>query len=103
MQFHLAHGVAINRKHPTTFLVPSRAAKKAIVEGDLVKIFIKFGPSHKPEKVKGLEGERCWVRVLSANYPEFVGMLDTIPQTMPDLEHEIAFRGENIIDIYSEE
>lgn len=65
MTITLLDGVAHHAKHPTTFPIPSDAAKAAVMKGDLVKLVFSDGTYN----------ERMWVLVTGPN----TGVLDNNP------------------------
>lgn len=75
--YELENCVAMNRKHPQTFHIPSGKEIKALKVGDYVKLI--FVPTDE-----GLLTERMWVRITEKTiHGSFVGVLDNDPVSVP--------------------
>ena len=94
IQIELMNGVEQNKKHPTSFHIPSDEKKSKIEVGDCVKV------------VDNQYGERFWVRVKEFISDELmVGEIDNklVCKQPYSLGDKIFLTMDNIIDVYDEE
>lgn len=75
--YALMNGRKEHRLHPTTFNIPSDEAIRALGPGDYVKICVRG-----PDFVKGVNGERFWVRLTDVfkvtRYLSFHGIVEQV-------------------------
>jgi hypothetical protein len=91
----LADGDQRRREHPDTWQMPSVEERRSLAIGSVVKLaFEKSGGG----------GERMWVVITDADYPQFAGTLENTPVDIPGLAHGdvIRFESRNIIDLEGE-
>lgn len=75
--YELENCVAMNRKHPDTFHIPSGIEIQALKVGDYVKLI--FVPTDED-----LMTERMWVRITGRTiHGGFIGVLDNEPVSVP--------------------
>lgn len=115
----LASGVLQNELTPTTFYLPSEAARRAVPVGYFVKITFEIADDDEEEET-GPFAERMWVEVTGTNGPYYVGRLRNQPSSFvyidPDDEKhfvdpeaplkvgdEIIFLPEHVINILGPE
>lgn len=95
MTYTLMDGVERNKKHPTTFEIPSSAEKQTLKVGEYVKLgFVIDHPDH------GVCGERMWVKITKYKAGKGEGTLDNNPMAV-ELSHGavVKFAAKNILDI----
>ena len=102
-RYRLIDGFERSNLHSETFNFPSFDAISKLRAGDFVKIGVEFSPD--PEN--GHDGERFWVRIVSAFEPEtatcFIGNIDNDLHcgTLHGLRYgdEIGFEPNNVLAI----
>lgn len=67
----LIDGVAMNRRFPDTFILPSDKDKESLHEGSYVMVSVRFGC-----RGASLSGERFWVTVTKVNEETVSGVID---------------------------
>lgn len=84
----------MNRKHPSTFHIESRAEREALRVGDNVKLIFTYSSGH---------GDRMWVKISEVlPGPRFKGILDNdafFEGEAPKCGDTIEFGPENIAGI----
>lgn len=98
--YRLANGEAINREHPRTFFIPSRAERESLEAGQLVKLL--FEPTDPAPE--GPRAERMWVIVGGRSGHGYFGQLDNQPQYVPELNagDRIEFAPEHVVSIWED-
>ena len=97
MKVDLDDCIALNKKYPDTFLIPSKEEIDALCIGDCVKlVFINREVGNS---------ERMWVGIKELPDPDgiFVGSLDNDPVCCTKLKHKdiIKFEAKHIAAIWS--
>lgn len=64
VEFNIYDVVAINKRHPNTFIIPNEDVRNLVVPGMLVKIYADWCSSDSLD-------ERFWVRITDVNTLEF--------------------------------
>ncbi|WP_162601236.1 hypothetical protein [Occallatibacter savannae] len=89
-----------NAEYPSTFLIPSRDEREALVPGDGAKLLFDIQTSEN-----GIVMERMWVIVKSRTEEDYIGVLDSDPVSIrefgPHTGESITFRPEHIASISS--
>lgn len=89
MTFDLVDGVEQNRKHPTTFRIPSQELKTILGAGD----FVKFG-FVLPKPKGNVTIERMWVQVAVVVNGIITGTLANDPAYLDGIRFGDVVRGE---------
>jgi hypothetical protein len=92
-RWHLRSGVESHEKFPETFWIPPAEIKAAIEPGYSVRLAFD---------VRGVGGERMWVRVTGVEGDQLVGELKNSPLGIPRLYmgDEIKFNRDHILDVH---
>lgn len=98
--YQLVDGEVLNREHPSTFLIPTRAEREALKPGDLVKLLFEI-----VDPQEGMPtAERMWVRVAESRGNEYVGSLDNDPRVITTIGpgSQIKFEPHHVIATWDE-
>ena len=92
-RWSLRSGVKMSRSHPDTFWIPDEPDKRALQQGDKVKLMFEM---------KDGWAERMWVEVTKAKRWRLTGHLINQPLGIPrlDVGSKVKFRRADVIDIY---
>ena len=84
----LTNAKLMNKKHPTTFEIPTEKELSKVDVGTLVKLIFDGK-------------ERMWVKVIKRDNNNFEGILDNDPFNLPIKSGDkVKFKKDNITDIY---
>lgn len=94
--FTLVDGIEINRKHPSSFYIPTQEEINSLTPGNIVKVGFEE---------QGKSGERMWVTVSEINGDDFTGILDNEPYDLETIKlgDEVKFSTKHILGVYEEE
>jgi hypothetical protein len=97
--WELISGLAQHHRSPDTFFMPSEKERRAVVEGDLVKLMFDIAID------ASTACERMWVIVKGRVGPYYIGQLDNVPTDEQDnliVGSEVVFLPEHVIDIWAD-
>lgn len=105
--WELRSGLAQHHRSPDTFYILGEKERRALNEGDTVKLIFEIAISPDEDDPEALEAfaERMWVIVKRRVGPYYVGELNNKPVTSGEQEHldvgdEVVFLPEHVIDIH---
>jgi hypothetical protein len=107
--WELESGLAQHHRTPETFYMPSEKERRALMEGDIVKLIFQIAVSNLEDStvVPEFSNERMWVIVTGRVGPYYIGTLNNNPGCSDEQSHlayedEVAFLPEHVIDIYED-